>query len=65
MATYTPAPINCKQFDPITPNEQVALLRNLLAEAASVIMRCIGEGADFEGDVEDYAGKLLSVAIPD
>jgi hypothetical protein len=45
------------------PNgEEVTLLRAMLAEAAQVILRCIGEGVDFDGDVECYASRLLAAA---
>lgn len=62
-AAYVPS---CVQPSPaLTNGEEVVKLRALLAEAAQVIIRCIGEGAEFDGDVEGYASALLAAADQD
>lgn len=60
----TPVPRPNPQH-PLDLAEENRILRVALAEAAQVIVRCIGEESDFDGDVEAYACSLLDLAIPE
>lgn len=64
---YAPEPLalSVAQIQQAPQAEYIRTLRAALAEAAQVIVRCIGEDAKFSGDVELYASNLLEIACID
>lgn len=65
LPAYRPTPLPAAKphtFD--TSAQQIELLKSALIEAATIILRCISEDADFDGDAEEFASSLLDLATP-